>query len=220
MTADIAHELRTPLTVIAGYIESMRDGVLAPSPDRLGVIYAEIEHLQRLVGDLRLLSQADAGELKLNRQPLPPLELLQQAAASFAHQAQQKGVRLHLSPNGPLAPIHVDETRMLQVLGNLLSNALRYTPPGGQVELRAASGAAGAGVTLSVQDTGPGIAPDDLPHIFNRFYRADPSRAEDSGASGLGLAIAKALVEAHGGALSAVSALGQGTTFTIHFPVA
>jgi signal transduction histidine kinase len=218
MTADIAHELRTPLTVIAGYIESMRDGVLTATPERLGVIYAEIEHLQRLVGDLRVLSQADAGELKLNRQPVPPLDLLQQAAAAFAHQAEQKGVRLQLARNGPVPPIDIDETRMLQVLGNLLSNALRYTPAGGQVELRAASDPAGPGVTLSVRDTGPGIAPADLPHIFNRFYRADKSRAEESGESGLGLAIAKALVEAHGGNLIAESALDQGTTFTIRLP--
>jgi signal transduction histidine kinase len=216
MTADIAHELRTPLTVIAGYIESMRDGVLAATPERLGVIYAELEHLQRLVGDLRLLSQADAGEVKLNRQPVSPLDLLQQAAASFAHQAEQKGVRLQLAGSGPFPPIRVDETRLLQVLGNLLSNALRYTPQGGQVELRAA--VAPAGVTLSVSDTGPGIAPTDLPHVFNRFYRADKSRAEESGESGLGLAIAKALVEAHGGSLTAASTLGQGTTFNIHLP--
>jgi len=218
MTADIAHELRTPLTVIAGYIESMRDGILAPTPERLAVIYAEIEHLQRLVGDLRLLSQADAGELKLTRQPVPPLDLLQQAAAAFAHQAEQKGVRLQLARNGPVPAIPVDETRMLQVLGNLLSNALRYTPSGGQVELRAA--AAPGGVTLTVADTGPGIAPADLPHIFNRFYRADSSRAEASGESGLGLAIAKALVEAHGGLISAASTIGQGTTFTIQLPAA
>jgi signal transduction histidine kinase len=217
MTADIAHELRTPLTVIAGYIESMRDGVLAPTPERLGVIYAEIEHLQRLVGDLRTLSQADAGELKLNRQPVLPLELLQQTAASFAHQADQKGVQLELARNGPVPPINVDETRMIQVLGNLLSNALRYTPPGGRVELRAAGGA-DQGVTLSVRDTGPGIDPADLPYIFNRFYRADQSRAEESGESGLGLAIVKALVEAHGGTIAAESTVGEGTAFTIHLP--
>jgi signal transduction histidine kinase len=216
MTADVAHELRTPLTVIAGYIESMRDGVLSPTPDRLGVIYAEIEHLQRLVGDLRILSQADAGELKLNRQPVAPLALLQQTAAAFEHQAAQKGVTLRLARNGAAPPIVVDETRMLQVLGNLLSNALRYTPAGGQVELRAASG--DEAVTLTVQDTGPGIAPADLPFVFDRFYRADKSRAQESGESGLGLAIVKALVEAHGGSIAAESTVGQGTTFSIRLP--
>ena len=218
MTADVAHELRTPLTVIAGYIESMRDGVLAPTPERLSVIYAEIEHLQHLVGDLRTLTQANAGKLNLNRQPISPHEVLRQAFAAFEYQAAQKGVRLEMqSTNGTLPAITVDETRMAQVLGNLLSNALRYTPSGGRVTLGAAA-SDGDRVTLTVQDTGPGIAPEDLPFVFNRFYRADKSRAEESGESGLGLAIAKALVEAHGGQIEAQSALDKGTTFVIHLP--
>lgn len=217
MTADVAHELRTPLTVIAGYIESMRDGVLAPTPQRLSVIYAEIEHLQHLVGDLRTLTQADAGQLKLNRQPISPQELLRQAFAAFEYQAAQKGVSLEMQLNGALPAITIDESRIAQVLGNLLSNALRYTPSGGRVTLAAAA-PDGDRVTLTVQDTGPGIAPEDLPFIFNRFYRADKSRAEESGESGLGLAIAKALVEAHGGQIEAQSALEKGTTFVIHLP--
>jgi signal transduction histidine kinase len=217
MTADVAHELRTPLTVIAGYIESMRDGVLAPTPERLSVIYAEIEHLQHLVGDLRTLSQADAGELKLHKQLVSPDELLQQARAAFEHQAAQKGVRLELNLNGEIPPITLDETRMAQVLSNLLSNALRLTPAGGRVVLGAT--ATGDGVTLTVQDTGPGIAPADLPFIFDRFYRADPSRAEERGESGLGLAIVKSLVDAHQGTIEAQSDLGRGTSFFIHLPV-
>jgi signal transduction histidine kinase len=216
MTADIAHELRTPLTVIAGYVESMREGVLAPTPERLTVIYDEIEHLQHLVGDLRILSQVDAGELKLNRQPVSPQELLQQAQAAFQHQAEQKGVTLtlNLAPNLPM--LNVDEVRLTQVLGNLISNALRYTPNGGRVTLGASREA--NGVALTVADTGQGIAPADLPFVFNRFYRADKSRAEESGESGLGLAIVKALIDAHGGAIEVESALGNGTTFTIHLP--
>jgi len=217
MTADVAHELRTPLTVIAGYIESMRDGVLAPTPERLSVIYAEIEHLQHLVGDLRTLTQADAGQLKLNRQPISPQELLRQAFAAFEYQAAQKGVSLEMQLNGALPAITIDESRIAQVLGNLLSNALRYTPSGGRVTLAAAA-PDGDRVTLTVQDTGPGIAPEDLPFIFNRFYRADKSRAEENGESGLGLAISKALVEAHGGQIEAQSALEKGMTFVIHLP--
>ncbi len=218
MTADVAHELRTPLTVIAGYIEAMRDGVLAPTPDRLSVIHEEMEHLQHLVGDLRTLSQVDAGELKLNQQPLDPRELLQQTSAAFAHQAQQKGVRLEMLVNPDLPAVRADETRLAQVLDNLLSNALRYTPSGGRIELGAAAQA--GRVTFTVQDTGPGIAPDALPLIFDRVYRADTSRSEESGESGLGLAIAKALVEAHGGTLTVASTLGQGPTFRIELPAA
>lgn len=215
MTADVAHELRTPLTVIAGYIESMRDGALAPTPERLSVIYAEIEHLQNLVGDLRTLTQADAGELKLNKQPVNPGELLQQAFATFEHQAAQKGVNLEVKASDGLPLIEVDEARMAQVLGNLLSNALRYTPAGGRIELGTALD--GDRVTLTVRDTGQGIAPEDLPFVFDRFYRGDKSRAEENGESGLGLAIVKALIEAHGGAISVQSVPGAGSTFAITF---
>ncbi|MCC7362371.1 MAG: HAMP domain-containing protein [Anaerolineales bacterium] len=213
MTADVAHELRTPLTVVGGYIESMRDGVVAPTPERLSVIYAEVEHLQHLVGDLRTLSQADAGELKLNRQPVAPEDLLHQAVTAFEHQAEQQGVRLAVE-GAPAAPaVDVDEVRLTQVLSNLVSNALRYTPHGGHVTLKAEP--AGSQVTLTVADTGPGIAPAHLPFIFNRFYRADMARTGEGGESGLGLAIVKALVEAHGGTIEAHSDLGRGTTFAI-----
>lgn len=218
MTADIAHELRTPLTVIAGYVESMRDGALAPTPERLSVIYTEIERLQQLVGDLRTLTQADSGELKLNRQALAPGELLQQASLTFEHQAMQKGVTLALEVSGGLPPVEADEARMAQVLGNLIGNALRYTPAGGRIVLGAAR--SGDRVSVSVQDTGQGIAAEDLPFVFDRFYRADKSRADDNGESGLGLAIARAIVEAHGGTMEARSAVGEGTTFVIHLPAA
>jgi two-component system, OmpR family, sensor histidine kinase BaeS len=218
MTADVAHELRSPLTVIAGYIEAMRDGVLAPTPERLSVIYGEMEHLQHLVGDLRLLSQADAGELKLNQQPLAPRELLEQTSAAFAHQAAQKGVRLELLVTGDPPKVRADETRLAQVLDNLLSNALRYTPLGGRIVLGAE--AAHGRVAFTVQDTGPGIAPEALPFVFDRFYRADASRSADTGESGLGLAIAKAIVEAHGGSLRVSSVVGEGTGFSIELPAA
>ena len=217
MTADIAHELRTPLTVIAGYIESMSDGVLAPTPERLAVIYSEIEHLQALVGDLRTLSQADAGELTLHKQLVAPAELIQRAQAAFEHRAEQQGIALQVAAPAATPPVAVDEIRMTQVLSNLLSNALRYTPPGGQIVLGAA--ARSNEVELSVRDTGSGIPPADLPFVFNRFYRADKSRS-DEGESGLGLAIVKALVEAHGGTIEALSELGRGTTMKIRLPAA
>lgn len=218
MTADIAHELRTPLTVIGGHVEAMRDGVLPATPERLSIIYSEIEHLQHLVGDLRTLAQAEAGELKLNPQAVAPVELLEQVRATFEHQAAQQGVTLQLDIDKGLPALRVDEVRITQVLSNLLSNALRYTPSGGAVTLAASRHA--AGVTLHVRDTGPGITPDDLPHIFDRFYRADKARSDSDGASGLGLAIAKALVEAHGGTIAARSTVGHGATFTLQLPLA
>lgn len=218
MTADIAHELRTPLTVLSGYIESMRDGTLKPTPPRLALMDQEIQTLRRLVDDLRTLSLAEAGELKLRREPTEADELLERLAASYSHAAGQKGVQLQVAAPAGLPLISADPERMAQVLANLVSNALRHTPAGGQIQLRAAP--AGERVELAVQDTGPGIAPADLPYIFDRFYRADSARGDDEGGSGLGLAIAKALVEAHGGAILVDSTLGVGTTFRLQLPVA
>lgn len=216
MTADIAHDLRTPLTVIAGYIESMQDGVLQPTPERLELIYAEIERLQNLVGDLKMLSQADAGELPLRPRPMPTKELLERAAAPFQHRAEQQGVGLRVEVEDGLPEIQVDEDRMMQVFGNLINNAIRYTPAGGEILLKAC--AADGKVVLSVEDNGEGIAAEELPYIFNRFHRADKSRHTDSGESGLGLAIVKALVEAHGGTVKAESTQGKGTKISIALP--
>lgn len=217
MTADIAHDLRTPLTVIAGYVESMRDGVLQPTPQRLDLIYSEIERLQNLVNDLRMLSQADAGELPLNPQAINPRALLERAAALFQNHAARQKISLTVDVRGMLPDVHVDESRMMQVLDNLISNALHYTPEGGTITLggRQKDGK----VELTVQDTGSGIPQEELGLIFNRFHRVDPSRHADSGESGLGLAIVKALVEAHGGQVWAESVLGQGTTMHISLPV-
>ena len=233
MTADIAHDLRTPLTVLSGYIEAMRDGVLPPSRERFDTLHAEVQHLQHLVDDLRTLSLADAGELPLNRQPTPPGELLARIAAAYAHPAGQAGVDLQVRQEGSLPEVDVDPERMAQVLGNLVSNALRYTHPGGKIVLAAQSRSirdpAGASrkrkafpqrVQLIVRDSGQGIAPEALPHIFDRFYRGDASRQQQADESGLGLAIARSIVEAHGGTLQAESVLGKGTTFTIELPVA
>ena len=217
MTADIAHDLRTPLTVLAGYIESLRDGVLKPSATMMEVMYDEAQHLQRLVEDLRTLSLADANELPLNLQPTSPRELLEKLATAHAHQANQVNVSLKVEGQTTLSEIAMDPERMTQVVGNLVSNALRYTPTGGCIKLSAQQAA--NGMVLTVQDNGTGIAPEDLPRIFDRFYRADESRPHDTGESGLGLAIAKSIVEAHGGRISAESTIGQGTTFKIVLPI-
>ncbi len=216
MTADIAHDLRTPLTVISGYIESLRDGVLKPSPAHFDAMQTEAQHLLRLVEDLRTLSLADTGELTLNRQPVSPRALLERLAGSYRHRAEQQGIDLRVQADPGLPEISVDPERMVQVLGNLISNALRYTPAGGRVVL-SARGQAGA-LQLSVADTGKGIDADAMPHIFNRFYRGDTSRQQDNGESGLGLAIAKSLVELHGGQITVDSAPGRGSTFHIALP--
>jgi signal transduction histidine kinase len=217
MTADIAHDLRTPLQVIGGYIDAMAEGDLEPTRERLATVYSEIEHLQHLVADLRTLSQADAGELPLHRQAVPPQELLARVAATYANHAAQQNITLTTNAAPGLPPLHIDEDRMRQVLGNLVSNALRYTPAGGQIMLAAAPNA--AGVCLTVQDSGAGIAAADLPYVFERFYRGDRARQDDTGASGLGLAIARALIELHGGSITVASpGQGAGTTFTIILP--
>ncbi len=217
MTADIAHDLRSPLTVIAGYVESMRDGILQPTPTMLEVIHEETQHLQHLIEDLRILSLADAGELSLHPQQISPQELLTKQASAYQHQAKQLEIALQVEASPLLPAIEVDPERMAQVLGNLISNALRYTPQGGQIILSALTRA--NKFLLSVQDTGSGIAPEFLPHIFKRSYRVDESRRQQDSESGLGLAIAKAIVEAHGGSISAESKVGQGTKFIIALPV-
>lgn len=218
MTADIAHDLRTPLTVIAGYIESMRDGVLAPTPERFAMIYVEIERLQKMVEDLRLLSQADAGELRLNCQSVSPAAILERAASIFQHRATQKGITLRVNREENLPLVWLDEDRMMQVMDNLLSNALRHTPAGGEVILEAKPSE--QGVEFVVCDTGEGIPPEEIPRIFERFYRADKSRHTEAGESGLGLAIVKAIVEAHQGRVWAASVPGGGTAIHFEMPLA
>ncbi|HTP11194.1 MAG TPA: ATP-binding protein, partial [Anaerolineae bacterium] len=213
MTADIAHDLRTPLTVIGGYIEALRDQVLPPTPERFDMIYGEVQHLQQLVEDLRTLSLADAGELRLNRQPIEPRALLAEVAALFQHRAEQQQIALIVDAADTLPAINIDEGRFVQVLSNLVANALRYTPDGGHITLGAVDRS--GGVQLIMQDDGAGISPEALPHIFDRFYRADQSRQQESGESGLGLAIARSIIEAHGGAIHVESEVGRGTTFTI-----
>jgi signal transduction histidine kinase len=217
MTADIAHDLRTPLTVINAYIDGLRDGVFKPTPERFEAMHTEAQHLQHLVEDLRTLSLADAGELPMQRVPVALPALLERLVAACALQAEASGIALRASSEPGLPEILADPERMMQVLGNLVTNALRHTPSGGRITLSA--GMRGSVVALAVQDTGAGIAPEVLPNIFDRFYRGDSARSAQDGESGLGLAIAKSITEAHGGTLEVRSQPGRGMTFTVLLPV-
>jgi two-component system sensor histidine kinase BaeS len=216
MTADIAHDLRTPLSALLGYTEALAEGKFHGSPEIYSVLHQESQHLQRLVDDLHMLSLADAGELPLHRQPTAPEALLERVARAHAAQATARDITLTVqTAKTPLPAVQVDPERMVQVLGNLIRNAFRHTPAGGKVTLSATQ--SNNQVRLQIQDTGSGIAPEDLPHIWERLYRAD--RARTSEGSGLGLAITRSIVEAHGGAIAVQSQPGQGATFTMMFPI-
>jgi len=219
MTADIAHDLRTPLTVIAGYLEGLQDGTFKPTQPRFATMHQEVIRLTGLVEDLRTLSLADAGELKLTYQEVSAVSLLKHVAASFEPLARDKAQHLDVAVDPNLPLLRVDRERMLQVLGNLVTNALRHTPENGKVTLRAALDLPHKQVILSVEDTGEGIPADKLPHIFERFYRVDEARSQSDSESGLGLAIAKSIVEAHSGTITATSIVDQGTNMQIHLPI-
>jgi signal transduction histidine kinase len=216
MTADIAHDLRTPLSVLTGYIETLRDEILPPSRERFQAMAQEATLLQRLIDDLRLLSLADAGELPLQMQHVAPDRLLMDVALAFEQQATRRGVSLDLQIDDDMPLLHIDRERMQQVLGNLVGNALRYTPPEGMITLAATR--TNRGTQIEVADTGQGAPPDALPYLFERLYRADQARNERDGGSGLGLAIARAIVEAHGGNIAARNDPGAGLRVTITLP--
>jgi signal transduction histidine kinase len=216
MTADIAHELRTPLSVILSHVDAIEEGVLPASPETLHVIREETAQLSRLVEDLRTLSRADAGELSMTMLPTDPSHLLEKAAASHRPLAAEKGIELEIEIEEGLPEIEVDPDRIGQVLDNLLSNALRHTPEGGTIRLLARE--IRDGLELVVLDSGPGITPEALPHVFDRFYRADSARGRDLGGSGLGLAIARSIVESHGGTIRAESNSGEGALFVVSLP--
>jgi signal transduction histidine kinase len=217
MTADIAHDLRTPVSVILGHAEAVHDGVLKPSLESFEIIRDEIGRLGKLIEDLRTLSRADAGELPIERRAVAPAKLLEDIRAINQHRAGQKKIALKLQVPEGLPEINVDPDRMMQVMSNVVDNALHYTPEGGRIVLSAQ--VADGALVLSVQDSGPGIAKDELDRIFERFYRSDPSRQRESNGTGLGLAIAKSIVEKHDGRIWAESNLGEGTTIFIWLPI-
>ncbi len=217
--ADLAHEMRTPLAAIEAHLEAVEDGVRELDTETLGVLHGATQRLHRLAEDIGTVSRAQEGQIDLRATRTSPATLLASAAAAAEEAYAGRGVTLVVGDSD--APdVVADPERLGQVLGNLLENALRHTPAGGRVELAAAPSRRGW-VEMSVRDNGAGIADEHLARIFERFYRADPARTHERGGSGIGLTISRALVEAHGGRLTARSAgAGQGATFVIELPVA
>ncbi|AKG53215.1 hypothetical protein DGWBC_0535 [Dehalogenimonas sp. WBC-2] len=220
LLADVAHELRTPLTIISGTIDAMKEGVLPADERQLSIIKEESVLLTRLISDLRDLSLAEAGKLKLDVSSIDLADLTRRKLDQFRPLADAKGVTLSLDAQVNLPPVSADWVRLEQILTNLLSNALRHTPEGGNIIVSLSTDELGGklAVTAAVADTGEGIAADDLAHIFDRFYRVEDSRSRIEGGAGLGLAIVKQMVIAHGGQINVQSQPGQGTTFIITLP--
>ncbi|WP_020386770.1 sensor histidine kinase [Kribbella catacumbae] len=215
MVSDVAHELRTPLANIKGYLVASEDGVVPLDQELVTSLLEEAGLLERLIADLQDLALADAGKLRIHPELRDLSELAQQVVSAHRPAAEAAGITLIAEVNGP-APAVVDNARIRQSLGNLVSNAIRFTPADGTVLVGVRR--VGDGYKLTVTDNGTGIAAEDLPHLFDRFYRAEHSRSRTTGGSGLGLAITKHLVEAHRGTISATSRLGHGSTFTIQLP--
>ena len=217
MMADVSHELLTPLTVLQGNLRAMLDDVYELNKEEIGTLYEQNKHLIHLVRDLRQLAQAEAGKLPFQITAVNLASLAAETTSFFIPTAAEKNITINreLAENLPL--LQADADRLRQVLHNLLGNAIRHTPEGGQITVRAQQ--ATDEIWLSFTDTGEGIVPELLPHVFDRFYRTEESRRRDTGGAGLGLAISKAIVEAHNGRIAATSpGPGQGTTFTIYFP--
>jgi two-component system sensor histidine kinase BaeS len=219
LVGDVAHELRTPLATLEGYLEGLLDGVVEPNERTWAKLHDEAGRLRRLVDDLQELSRAEARQIQLLLQPVAPATIATIAVERLAPQFAEKGVALETTVRDSLPLVRADQDRAVQVLTNLLSNALRYTPAAGHVTLTVDR--VGERIAFRVRDTGVGIAPEHLPLLFERFYRVDKSRTRALGGSGIGLTIAKALTEAMGGQISAESrGLGQGSVFTFTLPLA
>ena len=218
MVSDVAHELRTPLTNLRGYLEAAKDGLVQPDEALVDNLHEEAMLLSRLVNDLQELALAEAGQLHLEYQPVSVGDVAQALVEMLSPHASTRDISLvvHVPDDLPLA--QADPHRVRQVLRNLLNNALDFTPQGGQVTVTAQPD--GKWMSVQVRDTGPGITPAHLPYVFERFYRADPSRTRATGGAGLGLAIVKQLVEAHGGRVWVESTPGAGATFGFTLPLA
>jgi signal transduction histidine kinase len=218
MVTDVAHELRTPLSNVRGYLEALRDGVVEPTPETIASVYEEAMLLNRLVDDLQELAMAEAGQLKLVPQPVDIRDVIDKAVLSLKSQAIEKEVNLGTDLQDDLPLVEADPERLGQVLRNLVRNSLVNTPPGGEITIQART--VDSQVEVSVQDNGMGISAEHLPYVFERFYRADQSRARSTGGAGLGLAIVKQLVEAQGGQVAIDSQVDAGTRVSFTSPIA
>ena len=218
LVANVSHELKTPIAALRAHLENLLDGVEQPNPETLQVMLAQSERLGRLVEQLLDLSRLESGELPLAREPIELQPLVAQVFSEIDVARSGRGVTLTTDLPVSLPRVYADRERIHQVLFNLMDNAVRFTPAGGYVTVSASR--TDGTVSVSVRDTGVGIPHDALPHLFERFYRVDPARAREDGGTGIGLAIARSVVEAHGGRIHAESELGKGSTFTFDLPVA
>ncbi len=218
MVADIAHELRTPLSTINSYLEAIEDGVVQPDATTIGSMREEVAVLARIIDDLRQLAEVEAGQLQLDLAKMPVREALEAEKTRFAPELEVKGISLEVELPEPVPDIRADAARLSQILGNLIKNAITHTPSGGGIRLGAES--IPDGVRFRITDTGAGIPAEDLPFVFERFYRASRARERATGGAGLGLTIARGLVEAQGGRIWAQSSEGEGTTISFTLPAA
>ncbi|MEE8046394.1 MAG: ATP-binding protein [Dehalococcoidia bacterium] len=216
LTADVAHELRTPLTNIQGYLEAIKDGVVDADEETIDTLHTQTIHLANLIEDLRIVAIADAGALALNKSHGSPVPVIEDSVAHFSQRARERDIALEVSSGTTDIAVDFDETRLRQIVSNLVDNALTHTPNNGIITVALRTDV--TGLKMSITNSGTGISPDDLPRVFDQFYRADQSRTRATGGAGLGLTIVKRLVEAHGGDISVTSEPGQGATFTVFLP--
>jgi signal transduction histidine kinase len=216
LLADVAHELRNPLSIVQGNLEAWLDGVIPPAPEQIASVYDETVLLNRLITDLRELSLAEAGQLKLHLEKADLGEIINAEITGFQARFQEKQISLHAAISGQLPSVEIDRDRIRQVLHNLLENALRFTPTGGTVTI--ASDDRSGQIRISVADTGEGVDRSDLPYVFDHFYKADKSRQRSHGGAGIGLALVKEYVELHGGRVWVESEKGKGAVFYFTLP--
>jgi two-component system phosphate regulon sensor histidine kinase PhoR len=219
--ANVTHEIRTPLTAIIGFVETLEQGTVddpGKAMEFLRTIGENAERLNRLVNDLLTLSSIELGEVSIHPERVAPGEVLKRVLPLVEARVSEKKLKILNEIPGETPPIRADKDRLVQILLNILDNAIKFTPPGGKIAISASPGAEGF-LTIRIADTGVGIPKGEIPRLGERFYRADKTRSREMGGTGLGLSIVKHLMKAHGGWIGIDSTLGHGTTVSLHFPV-